>query len=138
VFHDWEVDVIALFFGVLYLVRMRLEGEGKLWWVPPKRELFGVKSFYSIMSCNDDFCFPWKSGWWTKVPLRAAFFVWSAALGNIIIIDNFQTRHVIVVGRYCMCKKNRESMDHLLLCEVACAINNVFSSHFGLSWVMPR
>jgi len=38
-----------------------------------------------------------------------------------------------------MCKRNGESVDHLLLhSEVACAIWNVFFSRFGLSWVMPR
>jgi hypothetical protein len=30
---------------LLYLVRIRSEGEDKLWWVPSKRGLFGVKSF---------------------------------------------------------------------------------------------
>jgi hypothetical protein len=44
-----------------------------------------------------------------------AFFVWSAALGNILTTENLQKRHVIVVDRCCMCKKNRESMDHLLI-----------------------
>jgi hypothetical protein len=30
------VDAFTLFFKVLYLVRMRREGEDKLWWVPLK------------------------------------------------------------------------------------------------------
>jgi hypothetical protein len=61
-------------------MRVRLEGEGKLWWVPSKRGLFGVNSFYSVMGCNDGFRFPLKNVWQTKVPLRLAFFVWSAVL----------------------------------------------------------
>jgi hypothetical protein len=38
-----------------------------------------------------------------------------------------------------MCKKNGESVDHILLhCEIAGALwNNIFNS-VGLSWVMPR
>jgi hypothetical protein len=39
-----------------------------------------------------------------------------------------------------MCKRNEESMDHLLLlhCDVASAIWSAFFSRFGMSWVMPR
>jgi hypothetical protein len=38
-----------------------------------------------------------------------------------------------------MCKKNGESVDHLLLhCEVACILLNAIFSRFNLSWVMPR
>jgi hypothetical protein len=48
---------------VLYLVRERGENEDKVWWVSSKRGLFGVKSFYYVMSCNDGFRFLWKSVW---------------------------------------------------------------------------
>jgi hypothetical protein len=37
-----------------------------------------------------------------------------------------------------MCKMNGESVDHLLHCEVVCALWNIFFSRFGLSWVIPR
>jgi hypothetical protein len=43
----------ASFFRVLNLVRVRWEGEDKLWWGPSKKGLFGVKSFYSVMCCHD-------------------------------------------------------------------------------------
>jgi len=33
----------------LYLVRVKQEGEDKPWWVLPKKGLFDVKSFYSVM-----------------------------------------------------------------------------------------
>jgi hypothetical protein len=53
-------------------------------------------------------------------------------------MDNIRKRHVIVIDRCCMCKRNVEFVDHLLLhCEVACALWNAFFSHFGLSCVMP-
>ncbi len=49
------MDAFTLFFKVLYLVRMRREGEDKLWWVFSKRGLFVVKSFYSVMGYYDSF-----------------------------------------------------------------------------------
>jgi hypothetical protein len=45
-----------------------------MWWVPSKRGLFGVKSFYNVIGCHDCFRFPWKSVLQTKVPLMVAFF----------------------------------------------------------------
>jgi hypothetical protein len=79
------------------LARVRWVGEDKLWWDPSKKGLFGVKSFYSVMGCHDCVCFPRKSVWRTKVPLRVAFLVWSVALGKILTMDNLRKLHVIVV-----------------------------------------
>jgi hypothetical protein len=64
--------------------------------------------------------------------------VWSAALGNILTIDNLRKWHVIVMDKCCMCKRNGESTNHLLHFDVAYAIWIAFFSCFGLSWVMPR
>jgi hypothetical protein len=62
------------------------------------------------------------------------FFIWSAALGKILSMDNLQKWHVIVVDRCGMCKGIGESIDHFLLnCEIACAIWNVFFYRFRLS-----
>jgi hypothetical protein len=48
-------------------------------------------------------------------------------------------RHVIEIDQCCICKKDRESADHLLLhCEVACALWKAIFNRGGLSWVMPR
>jgi hypothetical protein len=47
--HGWEVETFATCFKVI----VRQEGKDKLWWVPSKRGLFGVKSFYKVKSCHD-------------------------------------------------------------------------------------
>jgi hypothetical protein len=45
----------------------------------------------------------------------------------------------VLVNRCGMCKKEEESIDHLLLhCESAQYLWNAFFSRFGLAWVMPR
>jgi hypothetical protein len=62
-----------------------------------------------------------------------------AALRKILAMDNLRKRRIIVVDWCVMCKRNGDSVDHLLLhFKVACAIWNVFFNRFGLSWVMSR
>jgi hypothetical protein len=65
----------------------------------------------------------------TWAPSRAAFFAWLAALGKILTVDNLKKRHVIIVYISCLCKRNGESMDYLLLhCDVASALwNTIFN-----------
>jgi hypothetical protein len=98
-----------------------------------------VKLLFASLACIEGRRFPWKSVWHTRAPLRAIFFVWSAALGKILTIDNLRRRQVIVTNRSCMCKRSEEIVDHLLLyCEVTYALWGAFFGRFGLSWVMPR
>jgi hypothetical protein len=113
--HDWEADVLASFFTLLYSIRVGREGEDQPWWSPSHKGNFDVRSFYKVLACKEVVHFPWKSIWRTKVPLTMAFLAWSAALGKILTLDNLRKRHVIVIDRCCMCKMNGESMDHLLL-----------------------
>jgi hypothetical protein len=65
--------------------------------------------------------------------------VWSAALCKILTVDNLRKRHIIIMDRCCLCKRDGESMGHLVLhCDVASSLwNNIFT-RFGMSWVMPR
>jgi hypothetical protein len=111
------MNVLVSFYTLLYSIRVRREGEDKLWWAPSHKGKFDVRSFYKFHACKDDVPFPWKSIWRTKVPLKLTFFVWSAALGKILSMDFLGKKHVI---------------------EVAWALWNVVFSRFGLSWVMPH
>jgi len=52
--------------------------------------LFEVRSFYYALIPHDHAPFPWRSIWWSKVPLRVAFFTWSTALGKILTLDNLR------------------------------------------------
>jgi hypothetical protein len=57
------------------------------------------------------------------------FFVWTAALRNILTLNNLPKMNVIVVDLCCMCKKSGVSIDHLLHCEV---LRELWSSLFQL------
>jgi hypothetical protein len=57
--------------------------------------------------------------WQTQAPSKSIFFAWSTALCKILTMDNLRKRHIIVVDRCCLSKRDGESVDHLLLhCDV--------------------
>jgi hypothetical protein len=47
--HNWEVDLFTSFFNLLYSFKLRWGGEDKLCWVPSKRGLFDVRSYYNVL-----------------------------------------------------------------------------------------
>jgi hypothetical protein len=118
--HDWEVEAVSRFFGMLYTLKVSSEGEDKLCWVPARKKSFEVKSYYKILSSPIQSSFPWKSIWKVNVPPRVAFFVWTATLGKTLTLDNLRKRNIIVMDWCSMCKTAGESIDHLFLhCMVA-------------------
>jgi hypothetical protein len=136
--NDWEVDELASLYSLLYSYNLG-DGADKIWWIPNRRGKFEVRSFYTILTSSVNIHFPWKSIWRTKAPPRVAFFVWSAALGKILTLDNLRKKNLVLVNRCGMCKKEEESIDHLLLhCESAQFLWSAFFRRFGLAWVMPR
>jgi hypothetical protein len=67
------------------------------------------------------------------------FFVWTTTLGIILMHDNLRKRNIMVIEWCCMCKKSRESIEHLLLhCEVARNLWSYIFTLFGVEWVMPQ
>jgi hypothetical protein len=91
-------DVFASFFQVLHSINVRRGSEDRLWWASSKKCLFKVGSFFSSLAFSVGSHFSWKSVLWTQTLMRATYFVWSAALGKILTIDNLKKRHVIFCG----------------------------------------
>jgi len=135
--HDWEVDAVAYFLQALHSARAGRDREDKLWWVPSKKSLFKVKSFFCSLACFGGSRFPWKSVWCSQAPSSVAFFAWSTVLGKILTLDSLRKRHVIVIDICYMCKKTGESVDYLIHCDVTYTLCSYLLSCFGLSWVMP-
>jgi hypothetical protein len=122
----------------MYACKMRGDGDDKLWWLPLRKGIFEVKSFYRVLSPSRSSSFPWKSIWRSKAPPRVAFFAWMAARGKILTLDNLRRRGMVMVKTGWLCESDGKSVDHLLLhCGAARALWNAFFARFGLCWVMP-
>ena len=58
--------------------------------------------------------FLWKIIWMANIleKRKVAFFVWTAALGRIQMVDNLRKHHILIFDWCCVC--SGESIDHLL------------------------
>ena len=76
--------------------------------------------------------------WKVKVPKRVAFFMWIAAHGQILTLDNLMLRGHPLANRCYLCCCNAESVNHLLLfCPIAHSLWMYMLRLFGIDWVMP-
>ena len=64
--------------------------------------------------------------------------MWTAAHGQILTLDNLMLHGHTLANRCCMCRCNKESVDHLLIsCLVAHSLLMYMLRLFGIDWVMP-
>uniref|UniRef100_A0A7N2KQL6 Reverse transcriptase zinc-binding domain-containing protein n=1 Tax=Quercus lobata TaxID=97700 RepID=A0A7N2KQL6_QUELO len=133
--HVRELEALSSFMESIYGFSIRGFGEDKMCWIPSKDKGFLVKDYYRILAGSTIFGFPWRSIWKQKIPSRVAFFVWTAALGKYLTIDNLRKRKVWILDWCYMCKSNGESVDHLFLhCPVAMDLWSMVLGLFGVSW----
>jgi hypothetical protein len=87
---------VSRFFELLYSQHIKHGGVDKIVWIPSKRKIFEVKSYYKLKVNSEPVDGPWKIIWKSKVPLRVAFFIWTAVLGKILTMDNLCMKNIIV------------------------------------------
>ena len=108
-------------------------------WKTGKNGLFDARSFYSVLRDPIELRFPWKSIWGVKAPRRVSFFVWTVAWGEILTCDNLMRRGFVMADWCCMCRRDWEIGDHLLLhCTLARELWYSVLSSFGILWVLPE
>jgi hypothetical protein len=67
------------------------------------------------------------------VPSKVCFFLWTVALGRVLTTDNLRRRQLVVLDWCCMCKWDRETINHLFLhCPVARDLWDMIFCLFGL------
>jgi hypothetical protein len=71
-----------------------------------------------------------------KALLHITFFIWATTLGRILIANNFRRRRFELINQCFLCKKDEETINHLLLhCEFTVDIWHLVLNSFGVSWV---
>jgi hypothetical protein len=73
-------------------------------WTPSNNHNFEVKSYYKALQTGEPCPFSYK--WKAKAPPHMAFFIWTVALGGIVLVDNLRRRRFTLVNWCCLCKNN--------------------------------
>ena len=131
--HNRELEAFWSFINSIYSTPVRGFEEDKRYWLPCKRKGFTVSAYYHLLIGHSEQSFPWKSIWKQKISSRVAFFVWTAALGKCLTINNLRKRKVCILDWCYMCKCNSESVNHLFLhCPVASELWDMVFGLFGV------
>ena len=112
-FNDWE---LAASYSLLHFIQTRIPRGGgcnRLCWDLNGSGKFDIRFFYHKIRNAVPSTFPWKGIWKVKVPKRVAFFMWTAAHGQILTLDNLMLRGLPLANCCCMCCCNAESVNHL-------------------------
>ena len=130
---------MSVFWDVIYGISFRGIGEDKMCWTPAKGKGFEVSSHYQALLGVCTQSFPWRSIWMQNVPSRVVFFVWIAAFGTVLTIDNLHKKKVLILDWCYMCKSNGESVDLLLQhCPIVYELWSMVFTLFGTYWAMPN
>ena len=92
--HARDLEAMSDFMETIYGSPIKGLGEDKMCWILSKNKGFLVSDYYRILVGSTFYGFPWKSIWKQKILSRVAFFVWNAALGKCLMIDNLRKRKV--------------------------------------------
>ena len=136
-FEDWE---LAASISLLQLIQTRIPRDDRkdtLCWRLKGDSKFDTRFYYHAIQGVSNSLFPWKGVWKPKIPKRVAFFLWTAAHGRILTLDNLMLRGRPLANWCCMCCDDGESVDHLLLhCPVTHSLWTFKLQAFGIHWVM--
>jgi hypothetical protein len=134
---DWELESVADFMDVIYLVIPTQEAIDTICWKLTSQKVFSVNSYYKHLSSPVYRYYPWKNVWKTLASSKVNFFIWTASLGKVLTIDNLRKCQLVLLDWCCLCKEDGESIDYLYLhCNVANELWQLVFSMFGIWWVM--
>lgn len=87
---------------------------------PSSQNVFEVGSYYRVLHSTSHQSFPWKSLRQPKFPTKVSLFPLGNSFGEILTTNNLCQLTLVVIDWRCMCKRDRETIDHLFLhCTVA-------------------
>ena len=92
--HNWELEAMLSFMDTIYGTSIKGIEEDKMSRKVDRTKGFMVNAYYFLLVGSNDSSFPWKSIWKLRIPSRVVFFVWIAAWGKCLVIDNLIKRKV--------------------------------------------
>ena len=113
-FHERELEAAFSFLDFIQARTPRGAKCDSSHWCLNGNGKFDIRSYYNKIWGGSIPSFPWKGIWKVKIPKMVAFFMWIAAYGRILTLNNLMLRGLSLVNRCCMCCCKEETVDHLL------------------------
>ena len=108
-------------------------------WKLTRYGVFNVGSYYYLLSGPLTDVFPRKSIQCVKVIKMVSFFLWTAAWGGILMINNMVKKGWPLVNWCCLCRCKGETVDHLLIhYELSHVLWSKVFLVSGIQWVMTK
>ena len=109
------MESLSIFLNLLYSTKIQGVGVDELCSRPSIQKHFEVRCYYKVLATFRVESFPWKSVLMPKISTKVDFFFWVASLRNILTMKNRRKCNIILVSWCYMCKRDEETIDHLLL-----------------------
>ena len=111
--------------------------EDKIVWKEDNKGVFFVRGFYLLLEIDCTTLFALKIIWNSWIPLKVSFFTQEACWEMVPTLDQLQRRGWMLTNRYALCKRELESIDHILFhCDKARILWQLVFTIFGILWVL--
>lgn len=82
---------------------------------------------------------PWSLVWYNVVPLKVQFFIWTAVLERISMMDMLWRKGFALPSICLFCNKNSKSIRHIFLqCPCAAEVWCGVAKDFGVNFIAPK
>ncbi|OVA00064.1 Reverse transcriptase zinc-binding domain [Macleaya cordata] len=133
-----EIEEFAVLMNALDNFEFDRTSEDEVMWMASKSKEFTVASCYGSLTQQFQQNFRADLVWKQEWPPKIAFFLWLAIHNRILTLDNMERRGYMFVNRCFMCRKELESVSHLLLyCDFSYALWSYFWGELNVAVIIP-
>ena len=135
-FNDCEMEEMEIFLSSIHRKKIKPWIKDKLLLKGSSNGKFSIRTMYRGLDLSPKIDFPFRSVWNSVVPSKISFFAWKASWKNMITLDQLKRRGRAVANKCCLCEKEEETIDHLLIhYKIARMLWDLFLTIVGTSWV---
>lgn len=124
--------------GRLQSLHINRDMEDKRIWKVDAGENFSVKSCYGHVATSSSICGPWNEVWYSGIPQKVQFFMWTVVLEKISTMDLLWRKGFYLPNVCLLCYQEVESVSHTLIhCPFSWEIWSGVSRDFGVTFIAP-
>lgn len=111
---DWEIPSLCNLLDRLSPFILLNQDDRRRWLLSADGN-FSTKACYKLFDLSRDMGIPWKQIWCHLIPLKVQFFIWTASLEKISILNILGRKGMYLPNIFLVCYGNGESASHILI-----------------------